>query len=185
GSVSTQKEHVLEGFNDLIRICTIKISFGYFAKPHSSPAMGSCHQDEEFMETYQLFDTKGDGKVQVNQVGDLLRALGQNPTEGDIQKLTQQHKPEDRITLETFIPIYYAISNNKTRSHTTADDFIEGLRQFDVEGNGYFSSVELRHLLTSLGEKMTDEEVEQLLVGQEDAQGNIHYEELVRVVLNG
>lgn len=36
-----------------------------------------------------------------------------------------------------------------------------------------------------LGEKLTDEEVEQLLVGHEDSQGNVHYEEFVRAVMNG
>lgn len=35
------------------------------------------------------------------------------------------------------------------------------------------------------GEKLTDEEVEQLLMGQEDSQGNINYEEFVRMVMCG
>ena len=40
-----------------------------------------------------------------------------------------------------------------------------------------------RHLLTSLGEKMTEEEVESLIHGQEDSHGNINYEEFVKMVL--
>lgn len=48
---------------------------------------------------------------------------------------------------------------SKSRSAHTADDFIEGLRHFDKDGNGYISSAELRHLLTTLGEKLTDDEV--------------------------
>lgn len=35
------------------------------------------------------------------------------------------------------------------------------------------------------GEKLTDEEVEQLLAGQEDSLGNINYEEFVRSVTSG
>jgi myosin light chain 6 len=149
----------------------------------SNQNMGSSYQDDEFLETFQLFDNRGDGKIQVNQVGDVLRALGQNPTEGDVKKLTHQHKPDERISFETFLPIYSTISKN--RSHDTAEDFIEGLRHFDKDGNGYISSAELRHLLTTLGEKLTDEEVEQLLSGHEDSQGNVHYEEFVRAVMNG
>lgn len=49
--------------------------------------------EEEFQETFHLFDNRGDGKIQVNQVGDVLRALGQNPTESDVKKLTHQHRP--------------------------------------------------------------------------------------------
>merc|ERR1712013_341138 len=62
-------------------------------------------------------------------------------------------------------------------------DFVEGLRHFDKEGNGRISAIELRHLLTGLGEKMSEEEVEQLIHGKEDSQGNINYEEFVKMVL--
>jgi len=50
---------------------------------------------------------------------------------------------------------------------------------------GSTSSAELRHLLTTLGEKLSDEEAEQLLAGHEDNKGNINYENFVRTVMNG
>lgn len=103
----------------------------------------------EFQEAFQLFDSRGDGKIHVAQIGDALRALGQNPTESDVKKFTHQHKPDERISFEVFLPIYQAIS--KSRTSDTADDFIEGLRHFDKDGNGFISSAELRHLLTTLG----------------------------------
>lgn len=56
---------------------------------------------------------------------------------------------DERIPFDVFFPIYQAISKN--RSSNTADDFNEGLRHFDKDGNGYISSAELRHLLTTLG----------------------------------
>lgn len=56
---------------------------------------------------------------------------------------------DERISFEVFLPIYQAIS--KGRTSDTADDFIEGLRHFDKDGNGFISSAELRHLLTTLG----------------------------------
>ena len=58
-----------------------------------------------------------------------------------------------------------------------------GLKVFDKEQNGNISSAELRHLLTNLGERLTDEEVEQLLLGLEDKNGLIHYEEWIRKLL--
>ena len=54
---------------------------------------------------------------------------------------------------------------------------------FDKEQNGSISSAELRHLLTNLGERLTDEEVEQLLSGFEDKNGLINYEEWIRKLL--
>lgn len=149
------------------------------------PTMASYSEDQlaEFQEAFQLFDSRGDGKIHVSQIGDALRALGQNPTESDVKKFTHQHKPDERISFEVFLPIYQAIS--KSRTSDTADDFIEGLRHFDKDGNGFISSAELRHLLTTLGEKLSDEEVETLLAGHEDSQGNINYEDFVRQVMCG
>ncbi|GAU89141.1 hypothetical protein RvY_01725-2 [Ramazzottius varieornatus] len=40
----------------------------------------------EIHEAFILFDTKGDGKIAAAQLGDVLRALGQNPTEADVNK---------------------------------------------------------------------------------------------------
>ena len=37
----------------------------------------------------------------------------------------------------------------------------------------------------SAGEKLSDEEVEQLMTGHEDSQGNVNYEEFVHSVLSG
>lgn len=137
----------------------------------------------EFQEAFNLFDNRGDGKIQQQQIGECLRALGQNPTESDVKKFTHQLKPDERVSFEVFLPIYQAIS--KQRSSDTADDFIEGLRHFDKDASGFISSAELRHLLTTLGEKLSDEEVEQLLSSQEDSQGNVNYEEFVRMVMSG
>lgn len=52
-----------------------------------------------------------------------------------------------------------------TRVFDHADEFIRGFQVFDKEGNGYIGAGELRYVLTQLGEKMTDEEVDELLKG--------------------
>lgn len=158
-------------------------------------------QIAEFQETFMLFDTRGDGMIPVSkffvenvitlqkasiflkapQVGEVLRALGTNPTEAEVKRLVQDHKAE-RISFETFLPILQTVSSKKITD--TVDDFVEGLRHFDKDGNGFITSAELRHMLTSLGEKMTEEDVEQLIHGQEDSSGNINYEQFARMVLS-
>ena len=50
---------------------------------------------------------------------------------------------------------------------------------FDRNSNGTISSAEFRQLLTNLGDKLSEEEVDLLLAGQEDQNGQIHYENLV------
>ncbi|KXZ56854.1 hypothetical protein GPECTOR_1g770 [Gonium pectorale] len=49
----------------------------------------------------------------------------------------------------------------------TADDQEEALRgafkMFDRDGNGLISASELRHIMTKLGEKLTDQEVDDMI----------------------
>jgi len=86
-------------------------------------------QIAEFQEAFLLYDQRGDGKIPVSQIGDVMRALGQNPTESEVKKLVVEHRADDRVTFEVFLPIMQAICSR--RSTDTSDDFIEGLRHFD------------------------------------------------------
>lgn len=45
------------------------------------------------------------------------------------------------------------------------DEFIRGFQVFDKENNGFIGQGELKYILTSLGEKLSDDEVDELLKG--------------------
>lgn len=47
----------------------------------------------EVQETFNLFDQRGDGKIAACQLGDVLRALGQNPTEIEVKKCGYANNP--------------------------------------------------------------------------------------------
>jgi myosin light chain 6 len=146
-------------------------------------------------EAFSLFDDRGDDKIPKNLFGEVVRALGLNPTEGQI-KSTIQNLKTDRISFEEFIPLYDSLAKKKDNNMSESEliegkifskenlnnkiSFFSGLKVFDKEQNGSVSSAELRHLLTNLGERLSDEEVEQLLSGFEDKNGLINYEDWIR-----
>lgn len=55
---------------------------------------------------------------------------------------------------------------------TTSDHIL-----FFQDGNGYISAAELRHVMTNLGEKLTDEEVDEMIREADiDGDGQVNYE---------
>lgn len=140
--------------------------------------------EQDLREGFALFDKKGDGLVASSEIGTVLRALGQNPTEADVKKIKSQVDPkgDKRISFEEFLPIFNSVSQKKVEG--SEQTYIEGLRVFDKDGNGTMSAAELRHVLTSLGEKLSGDDVDIILNAmQVHADGSVNYEDFVHLVM--
>lgn len=62
------------------------------------------------------------------------------------------------------------------RDISSEDEIKDAFRVFDKEGNGYISAAELRHVLTNLGERLRDEEVNEIREADLTGDGQINYE---------
>ena len=58
-------------------------------------------QISEFREAFQLFDRSGDERIKLSQVGDVIRALGQNPTNAEVAKVLSNPNPEGSFCYES------------------------------------------------------------------------------------
>jgi len=142
-------------------------------------------QMDDYREAFGLFDRVGDNKVAYNQIADIMRALGQNPTNKEVTKILGNPSADDmvqkRIEFEQFLPMLQTIVN---APKVGVEDYVEGLRVFDKEGNGTVMGAELRIVLCTLGEKMTEAEIDQLMAGQEDENGCVNYEAFVKHIMS-
>ena len=59
------------------------------------------------------------------------------------------------------------------------------LQYFETSQQGFISAAELRHIMTNLGEKLTDEEVDEMIREADiDGDGQINYEEFVKMMMS-
>lgn len=141
---------------------------------------------KEVFELYDFWDGR-DGLVDAAKVGDFLRCTGLNPTVAMVNKNGGTKKfGEKQYKFEEILPIYKAVSE-ETDTGTFAD-FMEAFKTFDREGQGYVAAAEVRHVLTTMGERLTDDEVTTIMKftdTEEDLDGNIQYEKMIKKVMAG
>ncbi len=53
-------------------------------------------------------------------------------------------------------PEFLTMMARKMKDTDSAEEIKEAFKVFDKDGNGFISAAELRHIMTNLGEKLTD-----------------------------
>ncbi|KAF7377609.1 Calmodulin [Mycena sanguinolenta] len=134
----------------------------------------------EFKEAFSLFDKDGDGTITTKELGTVMRSLGQNPTEAELQDMINEVDADGNGTID--FPEFLTMMARKMRDTDSEEEIKEAFKVFDKDGNGYISAAELRHVMTNLGEKLSDNEVDEMIREADvDGDGQINYEEFVKV----
>lgn len=135
-------------------------------------------QIADFKEAFALFDKTGDGSISTKELGTVMRSLGQNPTDAELQNMINEVDTNGNGTIE-FLE-FIAMMERKVKDPDSEAEIREAFKVFDKDGKGFITAVDLRHVMTNLGEKMTDEEVNEMIREVDvDRDGQINYEEFV------
>nr|AFC41195.1 NES-YC3.6 [Binary expression vector NES-YC3.6] len=138
-------------------------------------------QIAEFKEAFSLFDKDGDGTITTKELGTVMRSLGQNPTEAELQDMINEVDADGNGTI--YFPEFLTMMARKMKDTDSEEEIREAFRVFDKDGNGYISAAQLRHVMTNLGEKLTDEEVDEMIREADiDGDGQVNYEEFVQMM---
>eukprot|EP01115_Flamella_aegyptia_P013471 TRINITY_DN71_c0_g1_i1.p1 TRINITY_DN71_c0_g1~~TRINITY_DN71_c0_g1_i1.p1 ORF type:complete len:154 (+),score=38.62 TRINITY_DN71_c0_g1_i1:49-510(+) len=136
---------------------------------------------DELKDAFSLFDKDGDGKITTKELGIVMRSLGQKPTDAKLNEMIAA-VDEDRngtIEFEEFLKMMV----KKMNTAETEDEVRAAFRVFDKNSDGFITAAELRYVLTNLGEKLRDDEVEELLSFADSNQdGVVDYNEFLTMM---
>ncbi|KAJ7384137.1 Myosin light polypeptide 6 [Desmophyllum pertusum] len=145
--------------------------------------MSQPNQEEmdEYKDAFALFDNEGDGKIDSDQIGSLLRSLNLNPDDEDIVKI-EKDVGDRRIKFEEFLSIF--MTEKQKSKEVTPEQFIDTLGVFDRDSAGKVASGELRHVLTALGNKLRDKDVDVLFEDVGERSGYINTADFVNMIMS-
>ncbi|KAG4914012.1 hypothetical protein AAZX31_19G229600 [Glycine max] len=136
----------------------------------------------EFLEAFCLFDKDGDGCITIEELSTAIRSLDENPTVEELQIMMNEVDMDGNGTIE--FGEFLNLMARKMKETEAEEELKEAFRVFDKDHDGYISPSELRSVMRTIGEKVTDEEVEQMVKEADlDGDGLIDYEEFVRMML--
>ncbi|KAL3874262.1 hypothetical protein ACJMK2_037302 [Sinanodonta woodiana] len=140
-------------------------------------------QISEFKEAFNLFEKDNDGTITTDELGAVMRSLGQNPTEDELGDMILEVDTNGNSTID--FPEFVTLMAKRRKNTTDAEEELrEAFRVFDRDRNGFISAAELRHAMENLGEKLTDEDVKGMVrEADADGDGQINYEEFVAMMI--
>ncbi|KAE8722523.1 putative calcium-binding protein CML13 [Hibiscus syriacus] len=133
-------------------------------------------QKNAMKEAFTLFDTDGDGKIAPTELGVLMRSLGGNPTQAQLKEIVAQEKLTSPFDFKRFLELM--------EKHLKTEPFDQQLRDafkvLDKEGSGFVLVSDLKHILTSIGEKLEPAEFDDWIKGVDvGADGKLKYDDFI------
>eukprot|EP00457_Paulinella_chromatophora_P016742 gb/GEZN01017606.1/.p1 GENE.gb/GEZN01017606.1/~~gb/GEZN01017606.1/.p1 ORF type:complete len:146 (+),score=29.91 gb/GEZN01017606.1/:139-576(+) len=132
----------------------------------------TAEKTKELKLAFDLYDQKKTGKVTQEDFIKLLRAMGKTPNESEAKDIASKAK---EFTFPKFVEAVEAPSDP-----ITADQLLNGFKVCDENQTGSISLEELKTMLTTMGDKLSGEEVDEMLKGVKQNGGKVNIQEYVK-----
>jgi len=136
---------------------------------------------QEIKEAFNVFDKDNDGFITIKELGTIMRSLGHNPTETELEEMIKLYDKDESGTID--FSEFLDLMTNKMKETELEEQLIETFKVFDRDGNGLLSGTELKYVMAVVGESLTDQEVDELIKQADvDGDGFINYQEFVKMM---
>ena len=112
-----------------------------------------------------------------------MRNLGQNPSEEELKQMIREVDLDGNGTID--FKEFLCLMVKKMKGTDTEEELIEAFKVFDRDGNDYITAHELRYIMSSLGEDIKPQEIDDMIKEADtDNDGQINYTEFVNMMMS-
>lgn len=110
-----------------------------------------------------------------------MRALGFEPKKEEIRKMIAELDKDGSGTVD--FPEFLEMMTTKMGERDSREEILKAFRLFDDDETGKISFKNLKRVAKELGEKMTDEELQEMIdEADRDGDGEINQDEFLRIM---
>ncbi|KAM4828520.1 calmodulin-alpha-like [Thomomys bottae] len=140
----------------------------------------SKEEKEELHQAFSRFDKNGDGKINTEELGEVMKAVGQNLTEAELKELIARLDTDGDGTI-SFQEFLTAVAK-RMKGGATESELRSVFSAFDENGDGHISVEELKQAMAQLGEELSQEDLDAMIREADlDKDGQVNYEEFVAI----
>jgi|GEM_PF-217417 len=133
--------------------------------------------------TFEMFDRDGSGAIGIQELKQVLQALGQSITEIELQKLIAELdiNSDGQINFEEFCSISIISRDTQNQEQNLRQMF----QKFDKNGDGYIDVQEMSsEAISILNKNLSESEIiEMFRIADNDGNGQLDYDEFVKVIM--
>ena len=138
--------------------------------------------DSTYTKIFRLYDEDNDGFVDFVYLGEMMRSAGAIFLDNDLERpmeIIRNNNGADIFTEKDYTDLCLKFTNNDE----TVDDLIEAFKFWDTDNSGRVSTDDIKKALTTLGDKLTEDEIN-ALVKEADPNniGAIDYEHYAKIL---
>jgi calmodulin len=138
--------------------------------------------ESDYAEAFTLFDKDKDGTITFSEFKMAVRSMGQVLTDDEMDALGGGAKKFD---LNAFIAAMNNASSSTLVGNLNEAELTAALQQFDKEKKGVLLSIELKGILTSLGDKFSEAECDRMFAMAGIKDGNVKYDDVLKRLIKG
>jgi troponin C len=146
-------------------------------------------QKEEFRAAFDIFvEDSEDGTISTKELGKVLRMLGQNPSEQELQEMVDEVDEDGSGTIDfdeftQMMSKQLAAEALEQIPERPEKELAEAFRIFDKNCDGYLDFDEIKAVLDTVGEKFEEWEIKTFIAeGDKNDDGKMDYEEWIDIM---
>ncbi|ROT36915.1 calmodulin [Sodiomyces alkalinus F11] len=150
--------------------------------PSTAVANLTQEQYNDLVDVFKVFDRDGTGDICPTELQVAMNSLGLKPTLDEVKQMILEIDVDGdgRINFEEFLEIMAEPARPVGESK---NELVAAFEVFDKDGSGSVSPSELRSVLISLGQRHSDEEIDEMVRQADlDRNGSIDYHEFVQLM---